>query len=222
MKKNLLPIFLVALMAFTACGTSKFFSQSASSVRPIALVEPYSHITDAFGDFSTKYLEETSQLNQELVLGIMTSIGLPLEKYISYDYAAPDSSLSRWMKELAGMTADGARQLKIPAELRNAVRKSGCRYGMLLTDVGFVKNPHEYAAELAIETGLKVIDLLAFNSLDLSKETERNVNGVFSLIFDSETGEVIWFGNQPRDYKHNPLDRGDLEDQIRKLYKDFL
>lgn len=222
MKKNIIPVVVVALLAFTACGTSKFFSQNATTVRPIALLEPYAYITDAFADFSTKYLEETSRLNRELVLGIVTSSGLPLEKYIAYDYGAPDSSLSLWMKDLVGIGPEGARQLTVPAELRKAVRKSGCRYGMVLSDVGYVKNPHEYAAELAFEVGFKVIDFLTSNSLDFSKDTERYLNGMFSLIFDCETGEVIWFGSRPRDNKHSPIDRGDLADQIRKLYKDFL
>ena len=223
-KKSLLLFSLLGLLVFTSCGTSKFFSQRSPDIRPIAMIEPYAYITDAVADFSTKYLKETSQMNQELVLGVVTSIGLPVEKYIAYDYdyADPKSPMNRWMRDLVGLGAEGARTLVVPAAFCDAVKKSGCRYGMILSDVGFVKSSQEYAAELAVEVGLKVIEFLGSNSLDISKDTERYMNGMSSLIFDSQTGEVVWYGARPRDYRHNPLDRGDLADQIRKLYKDFL
>ena len=66
------------------------------------------------------------------------------------------------------------------------------------------------------------MDLLFHNSLDLSKDAKAHVNGMFSLIFDSQTGEVVWYGVCPKDYKHDPLNSAHMQDQISKLYKALL
>ena len=67
MKKSVFALVcLIGVALFTSCNTSKFFSQKASDIQPIALVEPYSYITDAVGDFSTDYLPDASRFNQLL------------------------------------------------------------------------------------------------------------------------------------------------------------
>ena len=93
---------------------------------------------------------------------------------------------------------------------------------MVLSDVGYVKNARQYNLEKTIETGVKIADLLVNNHLDLSNDTEAYLNGLFSVIFDAETGKVVWFGTAPRSYKFNPLDSGDMKKQLSKLYKAFL
>ena len=103
-----------------------------------------------------------------------------------------------------------------------AVKKSGCDYGLLITDVGYVKNIHEYQAELALESSQKVLGLLKNGELDLSKDTEACMSGVFSVIFDSRTGKPVWFGSLPRSYKNNPIDSESIIQQMEKLFKDFL
>ena len=109
----------------------------------------------------------------------------------------------------------------VPDEIRNAVRESGCRYGLLISDVGYSKNADQLALEEGIEVGMKIADFIIYNSIDFSKETEAYVNGVFALIFDSQTGETVWYGSRPRRYEYNPLDRQSLTEQLTKLFKEF-
>ena len=223
MKKHILLFMLALPLLFASCATSKFYSHKASDIRPIALVEPYSYITDAVVDFSTDYLPDASRFNQLLITDIVSSLGLPIEKTVSVDFDAanPKSKLGSWMNNLADLSSSSAQHLIVPDEIRDAVRKSGCRYGLLITDVGYSKNANQYALEQGVDIAMKVTDFIFYGSLDLSKDAEAYTNGVFSLMFDSKTGETVWFGKRPRRYEYNPLDRKSLTEQLTKLYKDF-
>ncbi|MCR5659448.1 MAG: hypothetical protein K6G25_08995 [Bacteroidales bacterium] len=211
------------VLLFPSCSTSKFFSQKAADIHPIALIESYSYITDAVVDFSTDYLPDASRFNQLLVTNIVNSIGLPIEKTISVDFdsANPKSKLGSWMYNLVDLSSNSAKNLVVPAELRDAVSQSGCRYGLLITDVGYSKDAKQLALEEGVEIGMKIADFVLNNSIDFSKETEAYVNGVFALIFDNKTGQVVWYGSRPRRYEYNPLDRQSLTEQLTKLFKDF-
>jgi len=167
------------VLLFPSCGTSKFFSQKASDIRPIALVESYSYITDAVADFSTDYLPDASRFNQLLVTDIVNSL-MPIKKTVTVDFDAANknSKLGSWMYNLVDLSSSNARHLIVPDEIRNAVRESGCRYGLLITDVGYSKNAKQLALEEGIEVGLKIADFIFNNNIDLSKETEAYVNGV--------------------------------------------
>lgn len=223
MKKLALFLLLAIPAFFTSCGTSKFFSHQASELQSIALVEPYSYVTDAVADFSTDYLPDASRFNQLLITDIVNSLGMPIKKTISVDFDAanPKSKLGSWMYNLVDLSAKRAKYLVVPDEIRNAVRQNGCRYGLLITDVGYSKNARQLALEETVEVGMKIADFIFNNSIDLSKETEAYVNGVFALIFDSQTGEAVWYGKQPRRYEYNPLERKGLTKQLAKLFKDF-
>lgn len=223
MKKHVLFLLIAVPMLFASCGTSKFFSQKASDIRPIALVESYSYITDAVADFSTDYLPEASRFNQLLITDVVTSLGMPIDKTISVDFDAANrnSKLGSWMYNLVDLSPHRAKNLVVPAEIRDAVRQSGCRYGLLISDVGYSKNADQYALEEGVEIGMKIADFIINNSVDLSKDTEAYVNGVFALIFDNQTGNVVWYGSRPRRYEYNPLDRSSLVKQLTKLFADF-
>ncbi len=47
------------------------------------------------------------------------------------------------------------------------------------------------------------------------------MNGIFGLVFDNKTGEVVWYGAKPRRYKKNPVDPSVITDQLGALLKDF-
>jgi len=223
MKKTVFAFMcLIGMVFFTSCGTSKFFSQKASDIQPIALVESYSYITDAVADFSTDYLPNASRFNQLLVTDIVNSL-MPIKKTVTVDFDAAnkDSKLGSWMYNLVDLSASSAQYLIVPDEIRKAVRESDCRYGLVITDVGYSKNADQLALEEGIEIGMKIADFIIYNSIDFSKETEAYVNGVFALIFDSQTGETVWYGSRPRRYEYNPLDRQSLTKQLTKLFKDF-
>lgn len=223
MKKHILFILMAVPMLFASCGTSKFFSGNASDIRPIALVESYSYITDAVVDFTTDYLPDASRFNQLLVTDIVNSLGMPIQKTISVDFDAanPKSKLGSWMYNLADLSTTSAQNLVVPTEIRDAVRESGCRYGLLITDVGYSKNASQYALEEGIEIGMKIADFIFNNSVDFSKDTQAYVNGVFALVFDNQMGKVVWYGSRPRRYEYNPLDRVSLTKQLTKLFADF-
>jgi hypothetical protein len=218
-----LMCFVGVVLLFPSCSTSKFFSQKANDIHPIALVEPYSYITDAVADFTTDYLPDASRFNQLLVTDIVNSLGMPVNKTVTVDFDAAnkDSKLGSWMYNLVDLSASSAQYLIVPDEIRNAVRESGCRYGLLITDVGYSKNAKQLALEEGVEIGMKIADFILNNSISFSKETEAYVNGVFALIFDSQTGETVWYGKRPRRYEYNPLDRKSLTEQLTKLFKDF-
>ena len=224
MKKIVLALAcFISVVFFASCSTSQFFSHKASDIHPIALVEPYSYITDAVVDFSTDYLPDASRFNQLLVTDIVNSLGMPIEKTVTVDFDAANknSKLGSWMYHLADLSASSAKHLIVPDEIRNAVRESECRYGLLITDVGYSKNAKQLALEEGIEVGMKIADFIFNNSIDFSKETEGYVNGMFALVFDSQTGETVWYGRRPRRYEYNPLDRKSLTEQLTKLFKDF-
>ena len=216
-------MLLAVPMFFTSCGASKFLSKEASDIRPVALVESYSYITDAVDDWATDYLPDASRLNQLLVSDVVNSLGLPIEQTISVDFDAanPKSKLGKWMYDLVNLSSSRARNLVIPAEICDAVRKSGCRYGLLITDVGYSKNARQYALEQGIDIAMKITDFILNGNVDLSEKAEAYTNGVFALVFDNQTGEVVWYGKRPRRYEYNPLDRESLMKQLSKLFADF-
>ena len=224
MKKTVFALMcLIGVVFFTSCGTSKFFNQKASDIRPITLVESYSYITDAVADFSTDYLPDASRFNQLLITDIVNTLGMPIKKTVTVDFDAANkkSKLGAWMYNLADLSASSARNLIVPDEIRNAVRESGCRYGLLITDIGYSKNAKQLALEEGIEVGSKIADFFFNNNIDFSRETEAYLNGMYALVFDSQTGEAVWYGSKPRRYEYNPLDRQSLTEQLTKLFKDF-
>lgn len=224
MKKSVFALMcLLGMVFFTSCSVSKFFNQKTSDIQPIALVESYSYITDAVADFSTDYLPDASRFNQLLVTDIVNSLGMPIKKTVAVDFDAANknSKLGSWMNNLADISISRAQYLIVPDEIRNAVRESGCRYGLLITDVGYSKNAKQLALEEGVELGMKIADFIFNNSIDLSKETEAYVNGVSALVFDSQTGEAVWFGRSPKRYEYDPLDRQSLTKQLTGLFRDF-
>lgn len=224
MKKTVfILVCLIGVVFCTSCSTSKFFGQKASDIQPIAMVESYSYITDAVADFSTDYLPDASRFNQLLITDIVNSLGMSVQKTVTVDFDAANKSskLGSWMNKLVDLPASSAQQLIVPDEIHNAVRKSGCRYGLLITDVGYSKNAKQLALEEGIEAGLKIADYIFNNNIDLSKETEAYLNGVYALVFDSQTGKVVWYGSSPRRYEYDPIDRLSLTKQLSKLFKDF-
>ena len=222
MKKHLFLLLIAVPMIFASCGTSKFFSGKASDISSIALVSPYSYLTDAVGDFQTDYVEAPSQFNQQLLSEAVGNLGLPISKSVDINYKKQDENVSAWMRRLANVGAAGAKNLEVPSQIVDAVKKSGCPYGLLITDVGYVKNAAQYKTETTIEAGMKIADLVLNNEVDLSKDTEACMSGVFSMLFDSQTGKPVWFGALPRDYKNNPINRDSVKEQMVKLFKDFL
>ena len=224
MKRIIFPLTILATLVFTSCATSKFYSQDAATVRPLALVQPCSYLTDAVGDFATDYYEPVAKVNNAILMETIPTLGLPIEKVIPFEYNCADKSDAtvRWMRHLADVGKSGAKNMTIPSDLLEAVKGSGCRYGMLLSDIGYVKNARQYNIEKAIETGIKIADALINNHIEISDDTEAYLNGLFSVIFDAQTGKVVWFGTAPRSYKFNPLDGADMKKQLTKLYKAFL
>ena len=224
MKRFIFPLAIVAALVFTSCATSKFYSQDAATVSPLALVQPCSYLTDAVGDFSTVYYEPVSKVNNAILMETIPTMGLPIDKVVPFEFNCADKSDAtvRWMRHLADVGKTGAKNMTVPADLLNAVKGSGCRYGMVLSDIGYVKNARQYNLEKALEAGVKIADALVNNHYDLSNDTEEHLNGLFSVIFDAETGKVVWYGTAPRSYKFDPLDGGDMKKQLTKLYKAFL
>lgn len=224
MKRIIFPLTVLAALVFTSCATSKFYSQDAATVRPLALVQPCSYLTDAVGDFATDYYEPVAKVNNAILMETIPTLGLPIEKVIPFEYNCADKSDAtvRWMRHLADVGKSGAKNMTVPSDLINAVKGSGCRYGMVLADIGYVKNARQYNIEKAIETAIKIADALINNHIEISDDTEAYLNGLFSVIFDAQTGKVVWFGTAPRSYKFNPLDGADMKKQLTKLYKAFL
>ena len=219
--------FLSLLLAFVAlvcssCASSRFFSQKAADIRPIALVEPYAYITDAVGDWSTQYLDGASSINQQLVAEITASLGLPIETTVPMAYHNQQSApTDAWLRHLGDIGASAAGELEVPADIRAAVRESGCRYGLVISDLGYLKNPDEYGIEKSIETGARVLGAILTNEVHFGSDTEAYLNGVFALVFDNQTGDVVWYGAQPRQYKKNPIDPASLTKQLTALFKAF-
>ena len=224
MKRILFPLAILAALVFTSCATSKFYSQDAATVRPLALVQPCSYLTDAVGDFATDYYEPVAKVNNAILMETIPTLGLPIEKVIPFEFNCADKSDAtvRWMRHLADVGKTGAKNMTVPSDLINAVKGSGCRYGMVLADIGYVKNARQYNIEKAIETAMKIADALINNHIEISDDTEAYLNGLFSVIFDAQTGKVVWFGTAPRSYKYNPIDGADMKKQLTKLYKAFL
>lgn len=224
MKRIIFPLAILTALVFTSCATSKFYSQDASSVRPLALVQPCSYLTDAVGDFPTDYYEPVAKVNNAILMETIPTLGLPIEKVVPFEFKCADKSDAtvRWMRHLADVGKSGAKNMTVPSDLINAVKGSGCRYGMVLADIGYVKNARQYNIEKAIETAIKIADALINNHIEISDDTEAYLNGLFSVIFDAQTGKVVWFGTAPRSYKFNPLDGADMKKQLTKLYKAFL
>lgn len=220
MKRILIPLFAAISLLATSCATSKFFSGSATDMKDITLIEPYAYITDAFGDMPTEYQEVPSKINQELVKDLVISMGLPVRETISMQHNQ-QSSTAIWMRRLVDMSSATAKELVVPEEILSAVLESGCRYGMVVSDVGYLKNAKQYNLEKGIETGGKVIDFIFNNELNFGSDTDAFQNGMASLIFDSQSGKVVWFGSQPRRFKKNPVDKQNLTKQINALFKDF-
>lgn len=224
MKRIIFPLAILAALVFTSCTTSKFYSQDAATVRPLALVQPCSYLTDAVGDFATDYYEPVAKVNNAILMETIPTLGLPIEKVIPFEYNCADKSDAtvRWMRHLADVGKTGAKNMTVPSNILDAVKGSGCRYGMVLADIGYVKNARQYNIEKAIETAMKIADALINNHIEISDDTEAYLNGLFSVIFDAQTGKVVWFGTAPRSYKFNPLDGADMKKQLTKLYKAFL
>ena len=224
MKRFIFPLAVLAALVFTSCATSKFYSQDAATVRPLALVQPCSYLTDAVGDFSTVYYEPVSKVNNAILMEVIPSMGLPIEKVVPFEFNCADKSDAtvRWMRRLGDVNMSGAKNMTVPSDLLEAVKGSGCRYGMLLSDIGYVKNARQYNIEKAIDAGIIIADAIVNNHYELSDDTEPYLNGLVSVIFDAQTGKVVWFGSTPRSYKFNPLDGADMKKQLTKLYKAFL
>ena len=210
MKKSIIIILATLPLVFSSCASSRFFSQQrASDLSQIALVEPFAYITDAIGDWSTKYLDDASKANQKLVAEIVTSMGLPIEKTVPMEHHTKASAQTdEWLRRLSDLGAGTARNLVIPDDIRDAVSRSGCRYGLLISDLGFIKNPDIYAFEQALDTSRKVMDALMYNRIEIGSDLNT-------------TGKVVWYGSRPRRYDKNPLDHGTMSEQLQALFKDF-
>lgn len=223
MKKHL--VFLAAAMlVLTSCSTSTFFGASPSNIHTIAMVEPFSYVTDAVGYRATDYLPTQSRFNHELVEDLVMAM-MPVETEVSvgFDYVRPDYNLLQWTRELARISSSDARYLVIPKEIRDAVKNSGCPYGLVVMDVGFVKDTDQYVLEEVLGVTASVLDyVLNGKRTTYWGSSEEYRNGVYALVFDSQTGKVLWFGSRPDQSDVNPLNPSQLRRQLTTLFKDYL
>lgn len=224
MKKNLFLLLISLPFVLVSCGTSKFFAGQASDVNSIALVQPYSYLTDAIGDFSTNFIEEPSKINSALVQELVSHMGLPIQQVVAfdYDYSNLKSPLNKWLRNLPEISAGTAKDIAIPAELLEAARESGAPYALLISDTGFVKNADQYTAEVVLENTARVLDFLLNDNLDLTKDTDEYMNCMGALLINTQTGKAVWYGSRPKDAKCNPLDKNSIQKQLDKLFKAFL
>ena len=117
MKKQIALLLLAATLVMTSCGASKFYAGKAADIAPIALVSPYSHLTDAVGDFQTDYVEGPSLFNQQLISEAVSQIGLPVSKTVGFDYKKQDAAISTWMLRLSEIGAARAKTWRSPRRL---------------------------------------------------------------------------------------------------------
>lgn len=222
MKKTSLLLLVLLPWMLISCGTSKFFAGKASDVKDIALIQPYSYLTDAIGNFSLHFIEEPSRSNSA-ILAELTAELLPVQQVVelAYDYSDMQSPLNKWLRALPDLSSGKARETILPAELLAAARSCGAPYALILSDAGYVKDPDQYTAEVVLESTMRVIDFLANDSLDLTKETEAYMNTVAALLIDTRSGKAVWYGSRPKSNKFNPLDKSSMERQLLKLFKDF-
>ena len=59
------------------------------------------------------------------------------------------------------------------------------------------------------------------DEVHLGSDTHAYLNGIFALVFDNQTGDVVWYGAQPCQYKKNPVDPASLTKQLTALFKAF-
>ena len=77
--KRILPLLAVAAsLILSSCGASKFYSLNETGVHPMALVQPFSYLTDAVGDFTTDFIPAVSQANNELLSETISAVNLPV------------------------------------------------------------------------------------------------------------------------------------------------
>lgn len=226
MKRNLLTLLAAACM-LVSCGTSKFFvGSTAASVQPVALVQPYSYITNAVIDIQTQYVEEASLINQQLLTEETQTLGLAVQTVVPFECSPVDmhDPVSIWLFSLSNVAAKEAAHLIVPDDLKNAVAESGCRYGLVLVDVGYVKSAKQYVVEEAVGVGLSILEAVIDKDKAMihGSSNSAHANAMFSLIFDATTGQVLWYGARRQEDNFNPTDRSHMRRQLGYLFKDFL
>lgn len=212
MKK--IAILAAAALLLCSCATSRFFNKTkAADLNDIALVQPYSNVT--FETLKSRfYSDSLSTVNRGIVTSAINSLAIPVKTMV---YASDPE----WMLRLADITPNHANWLQPPQAIRDAISASGCRYGLLVTDIGYIMDRNAVLVGEALDAGISLLNYALTGNMYFYNNVVTRRNSVYAVVYDNQTGEIVWYGSIKSDEDRNPLNRKTVNKQVTSLFRPF-
>ena len=207
-------ILAAAALLLCSCATSRFFNKTkAADFNDIALVQPYSNVNIKTVK-ARVYSDSLSRVNRKIVTSAVQSLAIPIKTTVQ-------ASDPEWMLRLYDIAPNHANWLQVPDVIRNAVTESGCRYGLLVTDVGYIMDRDAVIAEEVVDAGLTLLNYALTGKNYYYNTVVSCKNSIYAIIYDNQTGEVVWYGSIKSDEARNPLNRQTVNKQVTTLFRPF-
>lgn len=215
-KRKVVFIALTALLLCSCAATRYSSGVSASTARPMALVEPYSEIffLPEKGDFVED--SRNSELSQELLSSIVKLNCPGVESVINRGDA-----FGRELSSIANVKIKKLEWTKVAPGICELLRKSGYRYGVLVYATGFTRDDKGFmksaigGALLGIATAVLTLGMVSVYGVSY-----KYASNVYIMVVDAQTDKVVYYDKSTINGE-DPVSFNGLKRQVKRILKHF-
>ena len=224
-------VFLLALIAFTSCGTTRYSTGvKIANIREFAFIQPCSYM-DLFetkgGYYSQHYTDKAAQT----VENVINSERFPFSEMIPADYQGENNDALQWAKILVDIRRSQLDRIKVPKSLIKLLENSQDRYGVFIYTHGYLTTNEAYEKEKREKNISKVVDNVAEQLTGIQGLTNPSRdytpsspygNEMICVVIDKEEERVVYYAKKTPTFASHPTDNEDVSNMLHDLLKDFI
>ena len=221
MKKLHLLALLGLVLAFSSCGTARFFSGfSGDSARQGMILLGPSSLHYYVDEKNQASLNDSLTFEtQELLASLVSDMDLPLTRRVQLD-SAQHVEAAFFMDYLKDQPKMKQGSSPIPTALDELLEAEGERYGLLLYSVGMTRDKKGYRKSLAKGAALGIVTaILTLGTFTTYSVPSIAFSGIYAAVLDSETNRIVFYNFN--EAEQNPLAPGPVYSQVKEIFKDL-
>lgn len=230
-KMNKHIIFVLALLAFTSCGTTRYNTGvKTANIREFAFIQPCSYM-DLFDTEGGYYSQFYTDKAAKTVENVINSERFPFSEMIPADYQGENNDALPWAKILVDIKRSQLNRMKVPKSLISLLQSSPDRYGVFIYTHGYLTTKEAYEKEKFEKATSKAIDDVAEKLTGIQGLTNptRNYtpsdpygNEMICVVIDKEEERLVYYAKKTPTFASHPTDNEDVSNMLHDLLKDFI
>ena len=224
-------VFLLALIAFASCGTTRYSTGvKIADIREFAFIQPCSRM-DLFDTNGGYYSQHYTDKAAQTVENVINSERFPFSEMIPADYLGENNDALSWANILVDIKRSQLDRMKVPKSLIKLLKDSQDRYGIFIYTHGYLTTKAAYEQEKLEKATSKAIDDVAEKLTGIQGLTNpsRNYtpsdpygNEMICVVIDKEEERLVYYAKKTPTFASHPTDNEDVSNMLHDLLKDFI